>query len=509
MSTPINKKFNLLALEIEGFQSIRDPIRIEFAPITLLYGPNSAGKSAIFDALKLLMLIWDPYKQATTDELEDILCKWVHIPINHNASKIDKVLTLVVEVLVPEDLSNLDLGPDDHSGFYNEDIAYEALGKKLKFSFKANSYFGVDRFDIESFSIFNCTENVEVLNVASQTRDRQYEFKINGNVQKGLSNDLLFYGCNIFTNLGSPIGTGGDYPDYMNFYGNLLERLLYQSTSLVHADRSIPAPEDSVFFIDEHVNSAIRKVVYKKFGFDNMFFIKLSSLAVHNEIYSDFITTFTDGIKHVDKHLDQRKLNQFRRVNEYLSNYLFHEKGYQISADINYLVQFVEFVDGDPRRIKNTPAFVHLFLVDNESRKIEIQDVGSGIAFVIPVLVSVSINQISSIQQPELHLHPALQSSLADVFIDRLNDLDENWQTIVETHSEHLLLRLLRRVRETGMGKRKDNKVSPDDIGIYYFNPLVTGTTAVQKLRISSDGEFIDRWPRGFFTERDGDLFDE
>ena len=69
MSTPINKKFNLLALEIEGFQSIRDPIRIEFAPITLLYGPNSAGKSAIFDALKLLMLIWDPYKQATTDEL--------------------------------------------------------------------------------------------------------------------------------------------------------------------------------------------------------------------------------------------------------------------------------------------------------------------------------------------------------------------------------------------------------------------------------------------------------
>ena len=506
MSTPINKKFNLLALEIEGFQSIRDPIRIEFAPITLLYGPNSAGKSAIFDALKLLMLIWNPYKNTSIDELEKLLDKWVHIPIIQNTSKVDRVLTLAVEVLVPDDLRALDLGSPDCSTYYHEDIAHEAIGKKLKYTFKASSYPGVNFFDVDSFSIFNCTENAEILSVVSLTREGQNELKIDGKVE---DKNLLFSGCNIFESFGGPITTKGFYHDYMNFYGKLLESLLYQSKSLVHADRLIPAPEDSVFFVDAYGNSAIRNVAYKMFGVDNIFFVKLSGLAVHNEIYSDFLETFTDGSKHVDKHLDQIKLEQFRRVNEYLSNYLFHEKGYQISADINYLVQFYDFVNGDPGLIQNTPAFVHLFLVDNESRKIEIQDVGSGIAFVIPVLVSISINQISSIQQPELHLHPALQSSLADVFIDRLNDLDENWQTIIETHSEHLLLRLLRRVRETSLGKRKDNKVSPDDLGIYYFNPLVTGTTAVQKLRISSDGEFIDRWPRGFFTERDGDLFDE
>ncbi len=53
MTDNARKNFSLLSLEIEGFQSIRDPVRIDFAPITLLYGPNSAGKKAVFDALEL------------------------------------------------------------------------------------------------------------------------------------------------------------------------------------------------------------------------------------------------------------------------------------------------------------------------------------------------------------------------------------------------------------------------------------------------------------------------
>lgn len=53
MNNRITRHFSLLSLEIEGFQSIREPVRIDFAPITLLNGPNSAGKKAVFDALEL------------------------------------------------------------------------------------------------------------------------------------------------------------------------------------------------------------------------------------------------------------------------------------------------------------------------------------------------------------------------------------------------------------------------------------------------------------------------
>ena len=52
-------------------------------------------------------------------------------------------------------------------------------------------------------------------------------------------------------------------------------------------------------------------------------------------------------------------------------------------------------------------------------------------------------------------------------------------------------------------------KLKPEDVAVVYFDPSPEGVTTVKHLRISEDGEFLDRWPRGFFTERDGELFDE
>ena len=82
---------------------------------------------------------------------------------------------------------------------------------------------------------------------------------------------------------------------------------------------------------------------------------------------------------------------------------------------------------------------------------------------------------------------------------------------MVETHSEHLLLRVLKRIRQTHLhiNIAPELKIEADDVCVLYFNPLPDGTTAVKRLRITEDGEFMDRWPRGFFAERDQELFDE
>ena len=112
------------------------------------------------------------------------------------------------------------------------------------------------------------------------------------------------------------------------------------------------------------------------------------------------------------------------------------------------------------------------------------------------------------LQQPELHLHPALQAALGDVFIECSSDQN---QLVVESHSEHLLLRLLKRIRQSN-GSRPppaELRLGADDVSVLYFDPLPDGTTRVVRLRISDDGEFMDRWPRGFFAERDTELFDE
>ncbi len=121
------------------------------------------------------------------------------------------------------------------------------------------------------------------------------------------------------------------------------------------------------------------------------------------------------------------------------------------------------------------------------------RDVGIGISQVLPVLVAAygSQGKLIAMEQPEIHLHPALQAELGDVFIEAA--LGERKNTfILETHSEHLILRLMRRIRE--------GKISPDDIGVVFVEPLAHGSRFVE-LRIDEEGDFIDEWPGGFFEE--------
>ena len=72
-------------------------------------------------------------------------------------------------------------------------------------------------------------------------------------------------------------------------------------------------------------------------------------------------------------------------------------------------------------------------------------------------------------------------------------------------------MQALRRIRQGSQGKLLNDelRISADSVAVYYFNPTPDGTTAVTTLRVSPDGDFLDRWPRGFFAERDAELFDE
>lgn len=135
-----------------------------------------------------------------------------------------------------------------------------------------------------------------------------------------------------------------------------------------------------------------------------------------------------------------------------------------------------------------------LVLMDMRSRTaVTHRDVGIGISQVLPVLVMAyaSRGKLLAMEQPEIHLHPSLQAELGDVFIESALGGRRN-TFILETHSEHLILRLLRRMRE--------GKLSADDISVLYVQPAGVGSQVLQ-IRVDEDGDFIDRWPGGFFEE--------
>ncbi|WP_339865088.1 AAA family ATPase [Paremcibacter congregatus] len=134
---------------------------------------------------------------------------------------------------------------------------------------------------------------------------------------------------------------------------------------------------------------------------------------------------------------------------------------------------------------------------------VDLPDVGFGVSQVLPVLVQCFYAPAGSIilmEQPEIHLHPNAQSALADVMIDvinsRENGADRNIQLIIETHSEHFLRRLQRRIAEDTVPKEK--------VSAYFANISKTPAT-LEPLQIDIFGN-IQNWPENFFGDEMGDI---
>ena len=134
---------------------------------------------------------------------------------------------------------------------------------------------------------------------------------------------------------------------------------------------------------------------------------------------------------------------------------------------------------------------------------VDLPDVGFGVSQVLPVLVECFYAQPGSIilmEQPEIHLHPSAQSALADVMIDvinsRENGVNRNIQLIIETHSEHFLRRLQRRIAE--------DVVSQEKVSAYFANVTKRPAT-LDPLQIDMFGS-IKNWPENFFGDEIGDI---
>jgi predicted ATPase len=141
-----------------------------------------------------------------------------------------------------------------------------------------------------------------------------------------------------------------------------------------------------------------------------------------------------------------------------------------------------------------------LRLVDKDTGvNVSIQDVGFGISQVLPIIVQSMLSRNSTllIEQPEIHIHPRLQAELGSLLAECIKPPFEN-QFIIETHSEHLMLRLQKLIRK--------GELKPEDISVIYVDRGTEGSKCLH-LRLDEEGDFIDEWPGGFFEEDFNEIF--
>ncbi len=133
------------------------------------------------------------------------------------------------------------------------------------------------------------------------------------------------------------------------------------------------------------------------------------------------------------------------------------------------------------------------------SVEVALTDVGFGVSQILPVLTLCYYAPEGStliFEQPEIHLHPSVQAGLADVFLDAIRT--RNMQIVVESHSEHLLRRIQRRIAEEELDSRD---------AALYFVQSENGESRLEQLKMDAFGN-ISNWPKDFFGDEMGELIE-
>jgi hypothetical protein len=121
-------------------------------------------------------------------------------------------------------------------------------------------------------------------------------------------------------------------------------------------------------------------------------------------------------------------------------------------------------------------------------RAVNFADTGFGVSQLLPLVVQglyADPGHLLIAEQPEIHLNPRLQTRLADLFVAFARD---DRRVLVETHSEHLLLRLRRLVAE--------GRIPAGSVGIYFVD-----RHKVSPIELDQHGQIVGDWPDEFFED--------
>jgi predicted ATPase len=189
-----------------------------------------------------------------------------------------------------------------------------------------------------------------------------------------------------------------------------------------------------------------------------------------------------------------RKLNRMRKAALKGFSEFIAERLVQLGVIESFRVKAVA---------KGRKEYEVLLKTHSKAAEVKLTDVGIGVSQVLPAIVLpfyCPAHSIVWLEQPEIHLHPQVQAELADVFITATQACEagsaRDVQVVIESHSEHFLNRLQRRIAE--------GVIAPDDVAVHFCSRSEE-STEVEPLSLNRFGD-IENWPPNFFGDEMADL---
>ena len=562
----------LSSFTIENFKGISDPLSIEFKPITLLFGPNSAGKSTIVQALHYAREIFE--RRNLNPDFTIVGGKSVNLG-GFKTLVHDHSTNLPLRFRFDLDLEDIDLadfviglikpkGQENIEDWENQiyDVLRQVDSAWIKITIKYDEY-----DDTISVSHYEVGVNGKLLAMISESDDSRMQVRLTFYPPDFLPDEIASYyhqkmnefpidqfESENFKHFGEDYkGTGSEYeaelydrlqddlgPDSERKYNKESGRF-YQTLGLnfdLGIESVLPEWDNLLDIVDfeyddspKEIHDMQKLISSLVLGPALVLIEELKKLKYlgplrhiparnHTPALSPDASLWADGTAAWDL-LYNASPKLIGEINDWLVNedrlscgYEVVQKKYkELDTSESLWISLIQRDRLDRENITeellNLPEKVRIHFREFVS-DIEVmpQDIGIGISQVLPIIVMALEfkSGIVAIEQPELHIHPALQVAIGDLFISQIQKKEVCF--LIETHSEHLMLRFLKRIRETSEGELPPRKwpLSPDQLSVFYIEQNEKGTS-LYKIRIDEDGEFIDRWPKGFFSERMGELF--
>ncbi|MBU5614462.1 AAA family ATPase [Geomonas azotofigens] len=560
------------ALTIENFKGIREPVRVEFKPITLLFGPNSAGKSTIVQALHYARELLE--RQNVDADLTLQGGEFVDLGgfenLVHGHDR-DKVVRLRFDL----DLSNEDL-PEYITGYRQSDLLSSSEQKRhawnlsrkvtsawveisVSWSEWRNRPF-ISRYEVgingEKFGEINAAadsrrvwippyinfghslfppisdpESFEDYSRPVSEFEQLYQIVTKAS-QEGFVGEktrtLASENCEISAELVELIVSEHemDLVDLQSALPTWGKPLWIEESCLI--DPKLHGEDQFAEYLDEFASilsqlfvgpGEVLRDALRQFRYLGP--IRETPPRNHKPLRSDDEARWSSGLAAWDLLYNSPTafcqevsdwLHKEDKLNTGYSLRMLRYKRLDMDGPLYGTLISNDLLEEDQavsRQIAQLPEERQLVLVD-EQRRLDVmpQDIGIGISQILPVVVASldSRSSIVAVEQPELHIHPGLQVSLGDLFISQIQDQDKMF--LIETHSEHLLLRFLRRVRETSEDDLPPGvaPLQPEQLSVNYID-MSQRILWVRQLQVSPEGDSLGDWPKGFFEERAGELY--
>jgi len=441
----------LKELRIQNFKGWKDTGIIKLAPITLFFGANSSGKSSIGQFLMLLKQTVDVSDRKTVlysgDKNSAVqLGSFQDMIYGHN---IENKIVFNYKWDVPESLKFKDsIAKIDYTA---NNISFAAtLGTEVN-----NQKLRVDQFKYQLE--VNTSSNIEI----EMKNEDKSKYKVYANPYKLKRNTGRAW------SIGAPARFYGFPDEVIAYYQNaeFVQKLNLAQEQLFR----------SIYYLGPLRTKTERIYTWAGNETDSVGFSGENTIAAMLAAKSRKIGLGYKRPTHLFQEVIARQLKKMKLIDDF--------KVKPISANRQeYEVKV---------KTKGSKSWVDL------------PDVGFGVSQVLPVLTQcfyAPANSIIIMEQPEIHLHPAAQAILADVFIDVINSKengkDRNIQLIIETHSEHFLRRLQRRIAEDSIDKEKVTA---------YFSKIDRSPAKLDPLKIDIFGS-IQNWPENFFGDEMEDI---